>query len=232
MNTILSFFGFGKNSNNEQKHQLSSCSDDHNQTISVTGSVNTYAHPLLELVKKGASSAEIINLLETYCCCRKVGIDENGESIYDVGEQFMIVVPVTQLFSYCVSEGRHDPVVWMMKNYVPLQVSYDNNSFYLECMNHNHTYMAGLMVAHESFQPDVQVMEYMLRRGRYDHLKICMMSKKLSSEFCRYRFTMIHYIDHLMYEKVSSLFNRIKENIDDPTVIIPDVEMPDPEDMN
>ena len=187
-----------------------------------------YVHPFIQMIDKYSSESEMINTLEAFCGKTQIGTDQNGQPIYEVIDQMEFFAPVLQVFSYCANNGKKSVVQWLMNNFVPLQVSYDNNFCYFECLKFNHHDIIDMIVSHESFIPSMEILENLISRNKYAHFRTCMASSHLRDDLSTYRFTFMHYIDNNQYNNVNNLFNLIKQRITNKTIEISDQIYPNP----
>lgn len=187
-----------------------------------------YVHPFIQLITKNASDAEVINTLNAFVGKIQVGSDQYNRPIYEAVDQTEFLAPILQVFSYAANNGRRSVVEWLMENYVPLNVSYDDNYCYFECLRWNHFDIADMIVNHESFYPTMAVLENLLQRSKYAGFKQCMKSPHLRGDLQTYRFTFMHYVDTNQYSVISPLLNKIKQRIAGTSVDIPDEIKPNP----
>lgn len=167
--------------------------------------------PLIEMVTRGCSEQEIIRTLDAFMGKREIGKDANGQPVFDIVDQTMFTAPVLYIFSDAVNYGKVNTVRWLMDNFVPLNVSYDNNFCFFECQRWGHTALADMIVEHESFYPSTEVLDNLLTRSKYNLFRKCMTSPHLRDEMNTYRFTFMHYIDNNQYVAVNELYNKIKQ---------------------
>lgn len=187
-----------------------------------------WVHPFIEMVNRNCSEAEMINTLQAYCGRIEVGTDSNGNPIYETVDQTEFIAPILQVFSYCANNGKKSVVQWLLTNFVPLQVSYENNFCYFECLRWNHYEIADMLASHESFIPSMEVLENMLSSSKYAQFRKCMTSPYLRDDLFTYRFTFMHYIDNNQYSNVQSLLTKIKQRKAGQTVEITDKVYPNP----
>lgn len=100
--------------------------------------------PLLEYVAKHALESDIIAMLAEFCLSK-----EQFESF----DQYLIIGPVMILFHRCVLENKSQVVSWLMENYYPLQVSYDNNVCYFHAKHKELHEITKAITEHHSFVP-------------------------------------------------------------------------------
>ena len=194
---------------------------------------NKFVHPFIELINKKASEAEMISLMALYMGINTGGIDSNNQTYYYMTDQVEFIAPVLQVFSYATCNGKEQVTKWLMDNFIPLDVSYDNNFCYFESIRWGHSKMADLIATHESFIPTTVVLENLSFRQKYDIFRLCMSSPRISG-LCRdYRFTFIHYIDTAdnsnMY--IYNLIQSIKQKEMNPSIEISDQIYPDPKNV-
>lgn len=187
-----------------------------------------YVHPFIDLINRKCTESEFINTLQTFCGGTEVGTDSHNNPIYEVVDQTEFIAPVLQVFSYCATNGKKSVVEWLCKNFVPLQVSYDNNFCYFECLKWGHHEIADIIAQHESFSPDILVLEQMLAKSKYDLFKKCMTSPYLRDDMHKYRYTFMHYIDQSQYTSVTDLLGKIKQRINGASIEIADEVYPNP----
>lgn len=186
-----------------------------------------YVHPFITMIDEKRSESEMIDMLQCFCGRIEVGRDSMGRPIYEIVDQLEFIAPVLEVFSYCANNGKKAVVQWLANNFVPLQVSYDNNFCYFECLKYNHNEIADIIVHHESFNPTIQVLENLINRNKYGQFKHCMTSAYLTGDLRTYRFTFMHYIETNQYENVKSLLQKISQRIS--LTNITDRIYPDPE---
>jgi len=189
---------------------------------------NPYVHPFIVLINTKAPENEIINTLNAFMGPIKAAIDKDGRQLYESVDQLEFLGPVLQLFSHAVNNRYKVVVMWLMNNFVPLQVSYDNNYCYFEALKWGHVDMADLIATHESFYPSLHVLENVLSRGKYDLFKKCMTSPYLRDEMHAYRYTFMYYVDINDHTAINKLLGTIKQKSIDPTTSIDDPIYPNP----
>ncbi|XWV25931.1 hypothetical protein QJ857_gp1149 [Tupanvirus soda lake] len=188
-----------------------------------------YVHPFIEMINRNCSESEIINTLQAFCGRIEVGKDQFGRPIYEAVDQTEFIAPVLQVFSYCANNGKKTVVQWLLDNFVPLQVSYENNYCYFECLQWKHTDIADMLVGHESFVPSMEVLENLISRSKYAQFRKCMTSPLLPrGDLDTYRFTFMHYIDCNQFSNVSNLFRKIKQRSSGQQVAVDDKIYPNP----
>jgi hypothetical protein len=180
------------------------------------------------MISKNSSEAEVINTLQAFCGRTQVGTDQLGRPIYETVDQTEFIAPVLQIFSYCANNGKKAVVQWLVTEFVPLQVSYDNNYCFFECLKWSHNDIAEMIVNHESFEPTMQVLENLLSRSKYANFRTCMNSPRLSGEIRTYRFTFMRYIDNNQFSNVCELLRKIRQRESDQNIQIDDQILPDP----
>lgn len=187
-----------------------------------------YVHPFIEMINRNCSETEMINTLEAFCGRTEVGTDEEGRLIYEAVDQTEFIAPVLQVFSYCATNGKQSVVQWLLNNFVPLQVSYDNNFCYFDCLKWGYHQIADWISEHESFYPSMEVLENLLNRGRYTQFHKCMSSPYLKDDLNTYRFTFMHYINNAQFSDVGNLLDNIKQKTAGQTIQILDTIYPNP----
>lgn len=185
------------------------------------GTTYKFVHPFIELINRKASDSEFINTMATFMDRRFVGVDERGVEQFEYVDQMQFFLHTMQVFSYCANNGKESVVKWLMDNYVPLQVSYDDNFCYFESMRWGHHSIVELIVSHSSFVPTEPILQDMISRGRYDLFKRCMSSPHLRDKLWTYRHTFLHYLQNNDVDAVNNLFNLIKNK----SSVIPDPVM-------
>ena len=170
-----------------------------------------YVHPLIELVLNQDTENKMIDWLQSFVGTNKIATGPTGNPIYEVVDQMDFVAPVLELFSYCASNKKMKVVQWLYDNFVPLNVSYDGNFCYNECLKWNNYDMADMIAKHESFNPTMDIFENLLSRNKYDLFKKCMASPFLKDDMFTYRFTFMHYVDTNQYSAIRSLLEKIKK---------------------
>lgn len=185
-------------------------------------------HPFFDMIDRNCSEAEMINMLQAFCGRTQVGTDQVGRPIYDVVDQLDFLAPVMQVFSYCATNGRRSVAQWILTNFVPLQVSYDNNFCYFDCLKYGFIDIADMIAQHESFNPTFQALQNMLERQKYPLFMKCMSSPYLTSDMNTYRYTFMHYLEQSQYSNVVALFDLIKQRANNPSIEITDTVYPNP----
>ena len=188
----------------------------------------TYVHPFIDMINRNCSEAEMINTLQAFCGRVEVGTDQYGRSIYESVDQIEFTAPVLQVFSYCACNGKKSVVDWLVNNFVPLQVSYDNNHCFFECLRWKHYDIADMIARHESFNPSVEALENLLSRNKYADFGKCMSSPYLRGDFHTYRFTFQYYVNNNQFSNANSLFQKIKQRMTNPDLVISDEVYPNP----
>ncbi len=145
--------------NNESNSDSDSDSSNSQSPVPVPKK-NSYVHPLIDMLYKSYSQSEMIGMLEAFCGVSTDGYNDAGQEMFDSVDQTEFIAPVLQVFSHCANNGKTNVVEWILKNFVPLQVSYDNNYIFFECIKWKHYHVAKMILNHESFNPTPQVFEY------------------------------------------------------------------------
>ena len=99
--------------------------------------------PILEYAAKNSSQESIIKMLEEFCI-------PTEDTFID---QYLIIAPIMILFHKCVINKRKKVIYWLMENYFPLQVSYDNNVCFFHAIHHGSPDIAIEITNHHSFVP-------------------------------------------------------------------------------
>lgn len=188
-------------------------SDEVQITSDVKIEQQKFIHPFIDMINKNCSPAEMINILQAFCGNIQVGKDDKGNTIFETVDQTEFLTAVLQVFCHCATYGKKSVVEWLMKEYIPLQVSYDNNYCYFECLKWDQYDIADMLVEHESFVPSMEVLENLLFRQKYEKFKKCMDSPNLPEEVRIYRFTLMHYIDEHQYYNARHLFYSIQKRM-------------------
>lgn len=187
---------------------------DYDQGVSqqfTTESKERFIHPIISLIFKDVSDQEIISILEAYCGCKEIGVDENNQPIYDIVDQTEFIAPILQLFSHCAAYGRIPVVRWLLDNFIPLDTSYNDNSIYFECLRWGQHEVIKMLITHCSFKPNIPVLENLLNREKYDQFLYCMKKSILDDNLNVYRYTLIKYVNEQQYMKAINLLNSIKQ---------------------
>ncbi len=135
-----------------------------------------FVHPFITMIDKNVPESEMVNTLCAFVGPTEFGQDTNGNTIYESVDQTEFIAPVLQVFSFCASNGRKQVVQWLIENFVPLDVSYDNNFCYTESLRWSHSDIADMIACHESFRPNMEILENLISRKKYDVFKKCMTS--------------------------------------------------------
>ena len=187
-----------------------------------------FVHPFIAMINEQRSQPEMINTLQAFCGRTQIGVNEKNEPIYDTVDQMEFKAPVMQVFSYCANNGKDSVVEWLIENYIPLEVSYDNNFCYFECLKWKHEKIADMIVQHESFNPTMEILENLLERNKYLQFRHCMNSPYLRGDMLTYKFTFMHYIDNNQYSSVKNLLGKIKQHTSNANIPITDQVYPNP----
>lgn len=115
--------------------------------------------PILEYVAKHAAEVDIIAMLAEFCLS-----NEEFESF----DQYLIIGPVMILFHRCILENKGQVINWLMKNYYPLQVSYDNNVCYFHARHRGANKIAVSITQHHSFVPTKSILYLYLADTAYE----------------------------------------------------------------
>lgn len=194
----------------------------------ITRKPKVFIHPLIEMINRNCPDAEMIRTLDTFVGKIQVGTDPQGNPIYETVDQMQFIAPVMEVFSYCANNGRKSVVQWLFDNFIPLNVSYDNNFCYFESLRWNHTDITDMIVQHESFYPSMEVLENLISRNKYNLLKKCMTSPHLRGDLQTYRFTFMYYVDNDQFSMVNELLRKIKQRSTDNKIEINDTVYPNP----
>lgn len=181
-----------------------------------------YRHPLFTLIDRNATELEFITTLDSFCGTRQTGSTTNGDPVYEMVDQVELIAPVLQVFSYCASYGKKEVVSWILENFVPLQVSYDNNFCYHECRRWGQHEIAQLISMHESFEPTMKIIHDLLERECFVQFRKCVVNSQAPPNVFLYRFTFLHYLDNSNYEAICNLFNRLVQIDEGAEIEIPD----------
>lgn len=186
------------------------------------GRAPKYVHPFIQLINNNANESEMVNTLQIYCGSTEIGQDEEGKPIYESVDQTMFIAPALQLFSYCATNNKIRVVKWLLDNFVPLQVSYEKNFCYFECVKFHYYDIADLIAQHESFDPTMVALDNLISRNKYDIFKKCMSSPYLTGLMNKYRYTFMRYVDKQQYSKINDLLGKIKQagNVEGSEVVI------------
>ena len=187
-----------------------------------------YIHPFIQLINQNASATEMISTMSAYLSSVEIGTDDNGNKIYDAVDQTEFIAPVIQVFSYCANNGRGAVVQYLMDNFIPLQVSYDNNYCFFETQKWGHHSICDMIVSHQSFVPTMAVLENLYSRSKFEQIKMCMSRAHLTGTLRTYRFTISSYVDQARYTAINDLFTQIKRLDTDATFVITHEVVPDP----
>ncbi len=187
-----------------------------------------YVHPLIEMINKHPSEAEMINTLQAFCGRTEIGCDANGNPVYESVDQLEFFGPVMAIFSYCATNNKKSVVEWLCSNYVPLQVSYDNNYIFFECLRWNQHNIVEIIVNHESFNPTMEVLKNLLSRSKHQQFKKCMSSPYLRGDLQTYRFTFMYYVDQNQHNNLVELLKKIEDRMSNENVEINDEIHPNP----
>ena len=130
--------------------------------------------PILEFVAKTANEQEIIAMLSEFCLSNQQhksfdqysNPDQKVE--YESFDQYIIIGPVMILYHQCILQGRKRVALWLMQNYYPLQVSYDNNTCYYHAIHHGRTDIAEAIIGHHSFIPTKNMLHMFLIDAAYE----------------------------------------------------------------
>lgn len=183
-------------------------------------SPQAYISPITQAI--GKSETEIINTLEMFCGGTQIGVNANGEPMYDSVDQSEMYIPVMQLFSHCVIKNYVKAVEWIVQKFVLLQVSIDDNFCYHESIKNNNKEMTKLIISHPSFEPSIDILDSFIADELYEHFKTCINHPFIEREIFKYRYTLASYIDQEQYLQLCRLFGLLKLKISGKACVIPD----------
>lgn len=180
---------------------------------------SAYTHPFIECIHNSASEEEMINTMEVFMGTTPADTPISVQPSYYVIDQMEFIVPVLHVFSNAVSIGKLRIIQWLMNNYVPLDVSYDDNFFYKDAIKTNQNDSADLIITHPSFKSDMYVLENLLDRRKYDAFK--KLVTKTDGPIQSRAPTLCTYIDNGEIDNVRNLFNiiQIEESARSHTII-------------
>ncbi|AEQ60751.1 hypothetical protein [Acanthamoeba polyphaga mimivirus] len=178
-----------------------------------------YVHPVIDLINSNQSENEIIEVLKSFVGTNVVGTNENGQTIYDCVDQVELFGPAMQVFCHCACYGKKDVTDWILKNYVPLQVSYGDNFTFFETQKFKHFDISDMLVKHESFVPSYEVMQNLLSRSKYDLLEHCLNNPNLEKSHIDHYNLFIQYLSNKQYSNINELLVSLKK--DSNTSIVP-----------
>lgn len=197
-------------------------------TISKNIRKQPFVHPFIDMIYKDYSEEKMINMLQAFCGRIEIERDQYDRPIYEIVDQTEFIAPVLQVFSHCANNGKKEVVQWLVDNFVPLQVSYDNNYCFFECLKWKNYEIVDIIVDHESFYPSMEVLENLISRSKYAQIKKCMTSPYLQDDFGKYRFTIMHYVDNNQFVDINNLFMKIKQKLNNQQITIDDIVYPNP----
>lgn len=192
---------------------------------------NRYVHPLIEMLNNSYPENKMIEILQSFCGCNSTETDQNGNMIYETVDQTEFTAPILQVFAHCVGYGKKSVIDWIVSNFVPLQVSYDNNYCYYESIKWKHHEIADIIINHESFDPSIEILESFLVNGEYAHFKKCMQNPNLNDCIKQYECTLVYYINNAYYKNAIYLLTKLKERISGVNVEINDNIMTEENDL-
>ncbi|AAV50818.1 hypothetical protein [Acanthamoeba castellanii mimivirus] len=177
-----------------------------------------YVHPVIDLINSNQSENEIIEVLKSFVGTNVVGTNENGQTIYDCVDQVELFGPAMQVFCHCACYGKKDVTDWILKNYVPLQVSYGDNFTFFETQKYKHFDISDMLVKHESFVPSYEVMQNLLSRSKYDLLEHCLNNPNLEKSHIDHYNLFIQYLSNKQYSNINELLVSLKKDSNTPIV--------------
>jgi hypothetical protein len=183
-----------------------------------------FVHPFIEMLERRDSEDLLIKTMGLY-----MGIDggTNMQEVYTV-DQFEFKAPVLEVFSYACAYGKDKLIRWLMDNFLPLEVSYDNNFCFLEAIKWSKFDTADLIATHDSFIPTTSILSNLFSRRKYNIIKTCVMSPRATGLIRTYRFTFAQYINANMTSSVDTLINRIQQKESNSVFEIVDPVYPNP----
>lgn len=146
--------------------------DNHDNLLPFSSSGNL--HILLSEFRKCNNEDDIIRMFQNYLGTKKL---QNNQ--YEFIDQMEFFGPVMIIFGYLVSINYQKAVQWLIDHYAPLNVSYDDNFAYFEnYQRNNDDTMAEMIIKHESFVPDLPVIQDLAERRKAELLRLCLQKFK------------------------------------------------------
>ena len=188
--------------------------------VTSASSTRRFVHPFLEMLHGNVSEQGMIDTMAVYMGVTEIGKNADSSPIYDVVDLTEFFGPVTQVFAYCANNGKRQVVNWLMNNYVPLNVSYDNNYCYFESIKWGLNDIAESISQHHSFVPSFETIKSMLSKSQYNLLRSTFTSPHLEGELNTYKYTLQVYLHQKKYAMLGDLIQLIEKRLTDNTIEI------------
>lgn len=188
------------------------------QQAQIAKDYHIYSHPLIQVLQRTHTQEDVIDTLQAFVGNTEAGVNPDGSIVYDVVDQMDYFPQVMEVFAYACGYGHEKIVQWLLDNYVPLDVSYNENQCFIECIRMGHIHIAKMIMEHESFNPSVDVLIAVKNNDEY--LRTYLMKPNLDGDLKTYRYTLLNYLENKQYTEIESLLNNIKYEIKIDDVIL------------
>jgi hypothetical protein len=205
----------GEQSNNIQEQS----NDIQGQSNDIQGQSNDiqkqpFVHPLFELLDRNPNEQDLIENMNAFCGPTFVGVSETGEPIYEIVDQLDSIYPMIKVLFYSVKNNYKDAVIWILKNYLPIQVSHSDNYLFKLAIHKNNMAIAELLLTHPSFEPSVQILKFLLENNYFELIRKCLDSPNLPKIIAFYKNTIINHLDNSNRENIRKVLNNIEERLE------------------
>lgn len=178
--------------------------------------VNDNIHPLYELLQD-KSEPESIAILQTFCGTYEIGSDESGQMMYESVDQMQFFAPVMQYFSLYCGKGFNNAVKWIIDNFLPLNVSYNNNFCYFECISQEgviiNENIINMIVSHDSFGISIKILESFINNNKRYIAKDKLYTANVSKPLEPFRYTLLTYLNDNKISDFDNLVECLKKQI-------------------
>jgi hypothetical protein len=170
-----------------------------------------FVHPLFELLDKSPTEQELIENMNAFCGSTFIGFSaETGEPIYEMVDQLDCMYPMLMILAYSIRNNYKNVVIWILENYLPIQVSHSDNELFKLAVYRYKLDIAELLLNHPSFEPSTQVLEISLENNRFDFIRKCLENPNLPKIIAFYKSTIISNLDAGNKEKVRTILDNIE----------------------
>lgn len=170
-----------------------------------TSAIST--HPFVEMISSNMSEEQMISTMEAFM--GTTSVSQSDTPSFYVVDQMEFFAPVLHVFANATYNGKRNVVKWILNNFVPLDVSYDNNFFYKETLKQNNFDITEMLTDHPSFVSDMFVLEDLLKRQKFDLFKKFVLN---TNGLIQTRAPSLYtYIDEGKINEAIDLFNQIKQ---------------------
>ena len=171
-----------------------------------------FVHPLIELLNKYPNEQQLIENMNAFCGSTFLGMsEETGEPVYEMVDQLDCMYPMLMILYYSVRNSYKNAVIWILENYLPIQVSHSDNDFFKVAIHKNNFEIAELLLNHPSFEPSIQVLKTSLANNRFDFIRKCLENPNLPKSIAFYKSTILNNLDAGNKEKINAILDKIQE---------------------